>query len=91
MTEKELIKKQYEDNVLIIDDFKRFRDFLNNNDLNKPETILTLTCAVGVQMCKKTNANSLKLSSEIVGQNKNDFLSADVEITIKNIKYKDKK
>jgi len=87
---KDLQKKQYEKNTLIIDNFKEFKDFIKNDKLEKSETILTLACGLAVIMCKAKNKNSLLLKSKLTGAKENDFLSADVEINVKNIKYKQK-
>jgi len=88
MTEYTILKKQKKKNTLIINDFNDFRDFLDKNNLDKCETALTLACAIGINMCKKTNADTLKLESHLTGNNENDFISGDIQIQIKNIKYK---
>lgn len=86
---KKLIQKQYDENKLIIDDFKKFKDVLEDKG-DRTESLLTLACAVGIHLAKQSNATSLKLESEITSENHDDFLSAEVEINIKNIKYKTK-
>jgi len=85
---KKLLKEEYEKNTLIIDNFRKFRDFFEDKDFEKSESILTLSCGLAINMCKKKKKNSLLLKSKVIGAEENDFLSADVEIHVKNIKYK---
>lgn len=87
---KNLLKEEYEKNTVIINNFKEFRNFFENKNFEKSETVLTLICGLAIKMCKTTNANSLSLKSKMTGAEENDFLSADVEIKVKNIKYKQK-
>jgi hypothetical protein len=89
--EDKILKRQREENTLIINDFNDFRDVLDNNDLDKNESVLSLACAVAVSICKSVNAGKMTLSSHVTGRNKNDFISADLEVKIKNIKYKEEK
>ena len=79
-------EKQLKNNTLIINDFRFFKETIK--ECQKAEDILSLACALAVNICKKTNANSMELSSNMTGLNSDDFISGDVQIIVKNIKYK---